>query len=513
MTDLSTGLQKIFLAHHDDFQQRVLSVEAAVAAIAAGKLGDMLRAAGERDAHKLAGALGTFGLQHGSALARELEESLGAARQPGAADARDLTGCVSALRREVDGEYARLGQGAEVTCGRGGPVAEARRVRDPGELFTGEPRAPRGCDGEGGLQEICPTQPRATCIILVVDDDAAMREGLVSMLAEAGYDARGVGSAREARAVLGREAIPLLLSDVSMPGESGLDLIRYALCEHPDTATLLISALEDPEIAQVAMDYGAYGYLSKPVRRSAVLIGVMNALRRRDVEARERAARLDLEDILRLRTSALTEALQRVEAAAMRGRVLQAETIHRWAQSAEYRDPGIGRHLKRVGHYSALMGNKLGLHAESLQLASVLHDVGKIALSDAILLKPGPLTADERLAIETHATVGYEMLRGSCSGLLDLAALIARTHHEKFDGSGYPAGLSGTGIPLEGRIVAVADVFDALTSDRVYRPAWSVTTTIAWMTRERGAHFDPEVLDVFCASMDEVRSVQSLLSH
>jgi putative two-component system response regulator len=105
------------------------------------------------------------------------------------------------------------------------------------------------------------------------------------------------------------------------------------------------------------------------------------------------------------------------------------------------------------------------------------------------------------------------MLRGSGSGLLDLAAVIAKTHHEKFDGSGYPCGLAGTDIPLEGRIVAVADVFDALTSDRVYRQAWSLETTIAWMTRERGRHFDPEVLDVFLDSMDEIRSVQSLLSH
>ena len=145
--------------------------------------------------------------------------------------------------------------------------------------------------------------------VLVVDDDEAVRDVLVGMLGEAGYEVRGVGSAREARYALENEEISLLLSDVSMPGETGLDLIRFALCEHPETATLLISALEDPGIAQVAMDFGAYGYLSKPVRRSAVLIGVMTALRRRDVEARERAARLSLEDNLRLRTSALTETL------------------------------------------------------------------------------------------------------------------------------------------------------------------------------------------------------------
>jgi putative two-component system response regulator len=510
MDELSSGLRRIFCDHRDDFSRRVATVEAAVEAIAAGALADPLRGAAEDDAHKLAGALGTFGLLHGSDLARELELRLGPGQPAIAGDVPHLAACVKALRDDLDDEYARLGGGISARP-PGSPLVDVSYLPDPSDLVAEERRELRRAICDTGLAGTEQADLLATRI-LVVDDDAAVREGLVTMLAEAGYDAHGVGSAREARKALEDEEIPLLLSDVSMPGESGLDLIRFALCEHPGTATLLISALEDPQIAQVGMDFGAYGYLSKPVRRSAVLIGVMSALRRRDVEARERATRVHLEDILRLRTSALTEALERVEAAAGRGRVLQAETIHRWAQSAEYRDPGIGRHLKRVGHYSALLGQKFGLHSESLELASVLHDIGKIAISDAILLKPGPLTPDERLVIETHATIGHEMLRGSCSGLLDLAALIARTHHERFDGGGYPAGLSGASIPLEGRIVAVADVFDALTSDRAYRPAWSVDTTIAWMTRERGRHFDPDVLDTFCASMDEVLSVQSLLS-
>jgi len=142
----------------------------------------------------------------------------------------------------------------------------------------------------------------------------------------------------------------------------------------------------------------------------------------------------------------------------------------------------------------------------------VLHDVGKIAVPDSILLKAGPLTAEERLAVETHTSVGHDLLRGSCSGLLDLAAVIAKTHHEKFDGTGYPCGLSGTEIPLEGRIAAVADVFDGLTSDGMSGQAWSLDASVAWMTRERGRHFDPEVIDAFLSSMDEIRSVQSLMT-
>ena len=513
MSELSSGLSRIFRAHKDDFTQRVTMLEGAVKAISAGKLDHKLRASAERDAHKLAGSLGTFGLQRGTELARELETTLAPGRPPiDAINGLHLSKCVAALRDELDGEFARLESvDAPGTSATFTPV-DARAVPSAnGELGSGDVHEHRPVTRTDLFD--MPAAAVADGRVLVVDDDETVREVLVDMLAEAGYAARGVGSAREARYALENDDITLLLSDVSMPGETGLDLIRFALCEYPGTATLLISALEDPGIAQVAMDFGAYGYLTKPVRRSAVLIGVMSALRRRDVEARERTARLNLEDNLRLRTSALTEALERLEGAAAQGRVLQGETIHRWAQSAEYRDPGIGRHLKRVGQYCAVLGQKLGLHAESLQLASVLHDVGKVAIPDSILLKPGPLTADERLAIETHPGVGYEMLHGSSSGLLDLAAVIAKTHHEKFDGSGYPSGLAGTDIPLEGRIAAVADVFDALTSDRGYRLAWSLETTVAWMERESGQHFDPDVLAVFLGSMDEIRSVRSLLSQ
>jgi putative two-component system response regulator len=364
---------------------------------------------------------------------------------------------------------------------------------------------------ETELAGSAPFVPAAGCI-LVVDDDMSVRRALGSILSDADYEVRDVGSAREARHMLEHETIALLLSDVSMPGETGLDLIRFALCEHPETATLLISALEDPRIARIAMEYGAYGYLNKPVRRSAVLIGVMNALRRHDMETRERAARENLERTVRLRTTALSHALERLEGAAEQSRVLQAQTIYRWAQAAEYRDAGIGGHLKRMSRYCAVLARTFGLHPGSLELASVLHDVGKLAIPDSILHKPGPLTADERLVIETHADLGYGMLRDSRRSVLDLAALIACTHHERFDGTGYPRRLAGADIPLEGRIAAVADVFDALTSDRVYRTAWSVEATIDWMRSERGKHFDPSVLDAFLASMDEILAIRSALT-
>lgn len=472
MSLLSTGLQAIFDSSRGDFQRRVASVDAGVTAILAGSLDDELRGLAERDAHKLAGSLGTFGLPRGSALASELEQRFARGHPTASTDEARLTGLVAGLRSELDSK----------------PIMAAATF-----------------ESGLGAQDGAPASRR----ILVVDDDPAVQQALALILADAGYVVRDVASAREARHELEHGRVDLLLSDVSMPGETGLDLIRFALCEYPETATLLISALDDPGIAQVAMDYGAYGYLSKPVRRTAVLIGVMNALRRRDMEMREQSARESLERTVQERTSDLSQALERLEATARRGRVLQAETIHRWALAAEFREPGISTHTKRMSLYCATLGRRLGMQTEALELASVLHDIGKVAISDAILLKPGPLTAAERITIETHSRLGYDMLRGSSSSLLDLAATIAWSHHEKYDGSGYPCGLAGKEIPIESRIAAVADVFDALTCERVYRPAWSLERTVAWMRSQSARHFDPLVLDALIASMDEILAISA----
>ena len=215
---------------------------------------------------------------------------------------------------------------------------------------------------------------------------------------------------------------------------------------------------------------------------------------------------------MRERTSALSQALERLEDAACEGARLQAVTVHRWARAAEYHDPGIERHVARVSRFCAVLGDKLGLHGATLGLASVLHDVGMAAIPDSILRKRGPLSADEQFAVQTHAELGYEMLRDSPSSLLDLAAVIARTHHEKFDGSGYPHALSGTDIPLEGRIVAVADALDALTCDAIGRPAQSVQTTVAWLRSERGAHFDPGVVDMLMSSLGDLDLAQVVVA-
>ena len=193
------------------------------------------------------------------------------------------------------------------------------------------------------------------------------------------------------------------------------------------------------------------------------------------------------------RSSELRRALTELE-------IAQAETVRRLSMAVEFRDEDTGAHIERIGRFSTLLAEQVGLEAERCELmsyAAPLHDVGKVAIPDAILLKPGSLTPEERAIVETHAEEGHRLLRGSSSSILDMAATIALSHHEKWDGSGYPRGLVGEEIPIEGRIVAITDVFDALTSDRVYRPAFPLERAVEMMREQRARHFDPVLLDTF----------------
>jgi hypothetical protein len=193
------------------------------------------------------------------------------------------------------------------------------------------------------------------------------------------------------------------------------------------------------------------------------------------------------------RSSELRRALSELE-------IAQAETVRRLSMAVEFRDEDTGAHIERIGRFSTLLAEQVGMEEEfclRMEHAAPLHDVGKVAIPDAILLKPGRLTAEERAIVETHAEEGHRLLKGSSSAILDLAATIALSHHEKWDGNGYPRGVKGEAIPIEGRIVAIADVFDALTSDRVYRKAYAVEEAVEMMREERGRHFDPVLLDAF----------------
>lgn len=348
--------------------------------------------------------------------------------------------------------------------------------------------------------------------ILVVDDEEPIRRLLGYLLQSHGYTVALAADAREARHKLDERPYALMLCDVNMPGESGMDLVRNILSERPHTAAIMVTGLDSSVLANAALDMGAFGYIIKPFESNEVLIDVANALRRRRLEMENRFHRDNLEDIVRTRTMALQQALEWLERSEKELRLSREETIQRLAIAAEFRDSSTAQHIHRMSHYCELLARKAGLSPERcdiIRTASPMHDIGKIGTPDHVLLKPGKFTQEEFSVIAQHAEIGYRILSGSDAELLNVAAVIAYTHHERFDGTGYPRGLKGEAIPIEGRIAAIADAFDALTTQRVYKPAFELSHAIELMLKHRAEHFDPDLLDVFIASQDDIACIHS----
>jgi putative two-component system response regulator len=346
--------------------------------------------------------------------------------------------------------------------------------------------------------------------VLVVDDEEPMRRLIARIVDRAGHAVETAADAAEARMWLANSDFALVICDLSMPGESGSDLIRWLRTAHPEIAVLMATGTDDREVADTVLASGAYGYLLKPFKRNEVAINVANALRRRRLEIENREYRELLEQRVSERTAELREAVARLEESGRELKRSRGETIERLSLAIEFRSHETGEHVERIGINAALLAGRLGLdddRCEMIRIAAVLHDVGKIGTPDVILLKPGRLTEDERRVMEEHSEIGHQLLTGSGVELLELAALIAWTHHERFDGGGYPRGLVGADIPIEGRITAAADVFDALTHDRVYRPGLPLDEALDILRKGRGSHFDPEVLDVFMESVDTIIQV------
>jgi putative two-component system response regulator len=342
--------------------------------------------------------------------------------------------------------------------------------------------------------------------VLVIDDEEPTRRLIARLVNGAGHEVEGAADAVEARLRLTAHDFALVICDLNMPGESGRELVRWIREQYPDVAVLMATGTNDPGIADAVLTAGAYGYLLKPFRRHELLINVANALRRRRLEIENREYRDRLEHLVVERTAELRQAFDRLESSQGELTRSREETIKRLSLAIEFRSHETGEHVGRIGLNTAFVARQLGFEdsrCEMIRLAAVLHDVGKIGIADAILLKPGPLTHDERRRMQEHAEIGYRLLTGSGSELLEFAAEIAWIHHERFDGTGYPRGLAGHDIPLEGRITSVADVFDALTHDRVYRPALPLEKAIGIMAEGRGGQFDPDVLDVFMDALGE----------
>ena len=298
----------------------------------------------------------------------------------------------------------------------------------------------------------------------------------------------------------GKQEPDLVIVDFQMPEMDGISFIRN-LRQMPtggEAPILMITANHELEVRYQALEAGANDFLTKPVDRMEFLARSRNmlAMRRGQRATADRAAWL-----AKAVSDATATILER-----------ERDTIFRLARAAEYRDPETGAHLMRMSHYSRLIARNLGEADEFQELlfqAAPMHDLGKVGTPDHILLKPGRLEPDEMTVMRRHAEIGYEILRDSPSPILQLAATIAHTHHEKFDGGGYPRGLAGRDIPLAGRIVAVADVFDALSSERPYKRAWTLEQASDFLRANRGTHFDPDCIDAFFAGWEGVTAVRN----
>jgi putative two-component system response regulator len=334
--------------------------------------------------------------------------------------------------------------------------------------------------------------------ILAVDDDRHVRDLIRLLLEDAGHRCTGAASAKDAWTCLREHDFELVLCDVRMPGQSGLELARHIIAEHPDTAVVMVTGLDDAGIGQAALAFGAYGYVVKPFRSTELLMNVENALRRRAAAISSRRERNTLERALEERAAELKEAVLSMQEAARAQHLSGEDTVRRLSRAIEFRSRETWQHIERMGELSSLLARRLGFDSDYVQmigLAAPMHDVGKVAVPDAILSKPGPLSEAEWGYMREHTIVGDRIL--SAAPALEDAAKLVRSSHERYDGTGYPDRLRGEEIPLGARIVAVCDAFHAMTSQRPYRPALSMPEALDELHRCSGAQFDPKVVRAF----------------
>jgi putative two-component system response regulator len=317
--------------------------------------------------------------------------------------------------------------------------------------------------------------------ILIVDDEEQIRRMLNRMLTRLGYVCTLSADATEARKCLESQAFDLVLCDVNMPGESGVSLAQYIDSGYEDTAVIMVTGVDDPNVADSAIKAGAYGYIIKPLDVNEVLINIRNSLRRRELEIANRMYRRDLEKMVEDRTASLRRAMEGI--------------IRAMGLTVESRDPYTSGHQHRAAMLSAAMAAEMGLSThriEGIRLAGMIHDLGKITVPAGILSKPTRLADYEFAIIKTHPQVGYDILKE-----IEFPwpiAQIVHQHHEKMDGSGYPQGLAGEDILLEARIICVADVVEAMASHRPYRPAIGLDQALAEVADNAGKLYDPEAV-------------------
>ncbi len=328
--------------------------------------------------------------------------------------------------------------------------------------------------------------------ILIVDDEPANIKALAGVL-QADYRILAAINGQEALNLIFDRAseLSLILMDVLMPGLSGYDVMAR-LRSYPETKGLpviFITAQTNPDEEAKGLDMGAVDYIGKPFHPVIVKARV-----RTQIELKKHKDNLD--DLVADRTQELVRT--------------RKEIVLRLAKAAETRDNETGMHIIRLSHLCAMLGRASGMtssQVETLSTASLMHDIGKIGIPDNILLKPGRHTPEERKVMETHTTLGGEILAESDNELLIMGREIAMAHHERWDGTGYPRGLKGEEIPIEGRITSVCDVFDALTSERPYKKAWTKREACTFLQENKGTMFEPQLVDLFLENLDQVSQI------
>lgn len=343
------------------------------------------------------------------------------------------------------------------------------------------------------------TGANATRKTILVVDDAPENLDLMKGVLGPYYRLQIATNGRLALKIALSEHPPdLILLDVMMPGMDGYEACRYLKADDRtcDIPILFVTAKSSTEDETHGLSLGAADYLTKPISPPIVLARVKT--------------HLTINDRRKLLADQVEQRTQQLKQRSLELDETRLEVIRQLGRAAEYRDNETGMHVIRMSRYVKLLALHAGLsepEAEQMMYAAMMHDIGKIGVPDHILLKPGKLTADEFAIIKTHCLTGYEIIGQQNSALLQLGGLIAYTHHEKWNGKGYPQGLIGAAIPFAGRITAICDVFDALTSSRPYKQAWSTDKSLELITNEAGAHFDPDLVPIFISLVPKILAI------